>query len=248
MKRGAYTGAAGAREGYLEKAGEGTLFLDELGELSPATQVKLLRVLQEREFCRLGSHQPTPLKARVLFATHRNLERMIEEGAFRQDLYFRINALKIEVPALRDRPEDIPELARHFLRVYTPADRPEPAILNSALELMQGYPWPGNVRELENVMQRAAILNEGYSVGPADLPEAMRAAGPVELSSDGKGLGVSFEEQLRDYKLRLVHKAVSDCNGNKTLAAQKLNITRAYLHRLLRQRDSGSLQSEAASV
>jgi DNA-binding NtrC family response regulator len=190
----------------------------------------LLRLLQQREFCRLGSNTPLPLEARVVFATHRNLERMVVEGAFRQDLYFRINVLKIEAPPLRERPEDIPELARHFLRQYTPAGRPEPQILNSAMEMLLAYQWPGNVRELENVMQRAAILNEGYSISPADLLEPLRAAAELEETefAASPAAGLSFEEQLREYKLRSVAK----------LAAQRLSITRAYLHLLLREQET----------
>ena len=250
-EKGAYTGAAGAREGYLEKAAGGTLFLDEIAELSLATQVKLLRLLQQREFCRLGSNTPLPLEARVVFATHRNLERMVEEGTFRQDLYFRINVLKIEAPPLRERPEDIPELARHFVRQHTPPGKPEPQILNSAMEMLLSYRWPGNVRELENVMQRAAILNEGYSISPADLPEPVRAAAAEMEETELAAFpaeGLSFEDQLREYKLRLISKALSACHGNKTLAAQRLSITRAYLHRLLRAQSGDTSAAETANL
>ncbi|HYM09847.1 MAG TPA: sigma-54 dependent transcriptional regulator [Bryobacterales bacterium] len=242
-EKGAFTGAGAVRAGYFETAGDGTLFLDEIGELSPHTQVKLLRVLQEKEFCRLGSSRPIPLRARLLFATNRYLSEMVEKGTFRQDLYFRIDVLKIEVPPLRERPEDIPTLASHFMRLYADAYRkPVREIRRSAMELLTAYSWPGNVRELENLIQRGVILSETETIGPESLP-AMIQDSP-HLTVVTSFAGDSFEEQLREYKVRLANKTVLECNGNKTLAARKLSITRAYLHRLLRQ---GSDEKELAS-
>ncbi len=233
-EKGAFTGAVASREGYLEQAGDGTLFLDEIGELSPATQVKLLRVLQEREFCRVGGRKILPLRARVVFATHRDLGQMVAEGSFRQDLYFRINVLKIEVPPLRERPEDIPALANHFAGAYSASfGKANLTIEPRLMKLLTGFDWPGNVRELENVIQRAVILASGDTIGPENLPEAMRGTEPVEAILLGTA-GDSFEEKLSEYRLQIVHRAVADCNGNKTQAAHKLQITRAYLHRLLR--------------
>lgn len=233
-EKGAFTGSAGARTGYLEQAGEGTLFLDEIGELSQHTQVKLLRVLQQKEFSRLGSSKPVPLRARVLFATHRNLQQMVETNDFRRDLFFRVNVMSIKVPALRDRTEDIPLLARHFLARYTEEyGKPIQDIRPAAMELLVQYEWPGNIRELENVIQGAVILADGESITPADLPEHIQQleedtmAGPVEIGS-------GFEEQLREFKIGLANKAVIECNGNKSLAARKLRVSRAYLHRLIR--------------
>ena len=229
-EKGAFTGTTGARQGFLEQAGEGTILLDEIGELSLQTQVKLLRVLQEKEFSRLGSSRLIPLKARVLFATHRDLGRMVEEGAFRRDLYFRVNVMRIEVPPLRERTEDIPTLANHFVHQYAAEyEKPVRDILPSAMAALVDYEWPGNIRELENIIQGAVILAEGESIGPDDLPEALR---PGELVPDP--VEESFEGQVRTYKLQLVTKALHSCNGNKTLAARSLNISRAYLHRLLR--------------
>jgi DNA-binding NtrC family response regulator len=242
-EKGAFTGAAGVRAGYFETAGDGTLFLDEIGELSLHTQVKLLRVLQEREFCRLGSSRPIPLKARLLFATHRYLSEMVEKGTFRQDLYFRVNVLRIEVPPLRERPEDIPILASHFMKLYAEAyKKPVHEIRRNAMELLAAYSWPGNVRELENLIQRAVILSETESIGPESLPAIIQDS--PQLTVVTSFAGDSFEEQLREYKVRLANKTVLECNGNKTLAARKLSITRAYLHRLLRQ---GSEEKELAS-
>ena len=233
-EKGAFTGAAGARTGYFERAADGTLFLDEIGELSPQTQVKLLRAIQEREFCPVGGNKLIPLRSRLLFATHRSLAQMVEERTFRQDLFFRVNVLKIQVPPLRERTEDIPILAQHFLQQYSASyHKAVHQISSSAMELLVGYDWPGNVRELENVIQRALILAEGETIGPENLPETLQSTpamtGIVQVT------GNSFEEQLREYKGELATRAVLECNGNKSLAARKLNINRGYLYRLLRQ-------------
>jgi len=235
-EKGAYTGAVGARAGYLEQAGEGTLFLDEIGELSLHTQVKLLRVLQQKEFCRLGNHRPIPLKARILFATHRYLPQMVEEGSFRQDLYFRVNVLRIEVPSLRARPGDIPILANHFVTTYASAyGKSVRAIDAEAMELLVRHNWPGNIRELENLIQRVVVLCEGETIRAKDLSENIQKPGPT-LASEARleSEPQSFEQSLRDFKIRMATQAILDCNGNKTHAAQKLNISRAYLHRILR--------------
>ena len=174
-EKGAYTGSAGSRAGYLEQAGEGTLLLDEIGELSLQTQVKLLRVLQQREFTRLGSTRPIPLKARVLFATHRNLEEMVEAGTFRRDLYFRVNVMRINVPPLRERTEDIPTLSRHFLQRYAALyEKDVRDIRPSAMELLVEYDWPGNIRELENVIQHAVIVADDESISRSELPELIQ--------------------------------------------------------------------------
>jgi len=235
-EKGAYTGAVGARSGYLEQAGEGTLFLDEIGELSLHTQVKLLRVLQQKEFCRLGANRPIPLKARILFATHRSLPQMVEEGSFRQDLYFRVNVLRIEVPPLRERLEDVPVLAKHFVTTYATTYRKLVSEIDTgAMELLLRYHWPGNIRELENLIQRVVVLSEGETIRTEDLPECMQQpASILKADSDIESEPESFEERLRAFKIRVATQAIVDCNGNKTHAAQKLSISRAYLHRLLR--------------
>ncbi|MFN7998299.1 MAG: sigma-54 dependent transcriptional regulator [Bryobacteraceae bacterium] len=243
-EKGAFTGTNGARQGYLELAGEGTILLDEIGELSLQTQVKLLRVLQQKEFSRLGSSKMIPLKARVVFATHRDLGRMVNEGTFRQDLYFRVNVMRIEVPPLRDRTEDIPQLANHFVTQYAAEyEKPVKDILPSALMQLVDFDWPGNIRELENVIQGAVILAEGESVTPNDLPDALKPAqlAPIPVAD-------SFEEQVRVFKLQLVNKALRTYNGNKTLAARSLSISRAYLHRLLRADSDSDEQVPESNV
>jgi DNA-binding NtrC family response regulator len=246
-EKGAFTGTVAAREGYFEQAGDGTLFLDEIGDLSIFTQVKLLRVLQQMEFSRLGSNKLIPLRARLIFATHQDLSKLVAEGKFRQDLYYRINVMRIESPPLQDRPEDIPLIASHFLRHYAGVfQKPMDAIEPDALDMLQGYAWPGNVRELENVLQRAIILAPGSTIRAEDLnlhnPEHEEDAGTFDEIVDIADYQPtsSFERQLRDYKIRLAVSAVREANGNKTVAARSLSISRAYLHRLLRLAESDS--------
>jgi len=231
-EKGAFTGSVGSRQGYFEQAADGTLFLDEIGELSLYTQVKLLRVLQQREFSRLGSGKLIPLRARLIFATHRDLGQMVAEGKFRQDLYYRINVMRIETPALQDHAEDIPQIAAHYQRHYAQLfQKSVTEIAPEAIQMLQSYSWPGNVRELENVIQRSIIVAQGRSLQVEDLPDEVRAEALPPVSADPEG---SFERQLREYKMRLAASAIRENNGSKTLAARKLCISRSYLHRLLR--------------
>jgi transcriptional regulator with PAS, ATPase and Fis domain len=233
-EKGAFTGANVSRVGYMEQAAGGTLFLDEIGELSLHTQVSLLRVLQQREFSKLGSSKPIPLRARVLFATHRPLAEMVKEGTFRQDFYYRVNVMTIHSPALRDRTEDIPILAEHFLQHYSQMyGKPVHTIQADAMMALLDYPWPGNVRELENVIQSAIIMTEDDSIEVEHLPEAFQNCDSLEI--DDTLPGGSFEMQLRDYRVKLAIRAVQEANGNKTIAARSLSISRAYLHRLIRE-------------
>jgi DNA-binding NtrC family response regulator len=238
-EKGAFTGTVGAREGYFEQSADGTLFLDEIGDLSLFTQVKLLRVLQQMEFSRLGSSRLIPLRARLIFATHRDLTQLVTEGKFRQDLFYRINVMRIESPQLQEHPEDIPAISLHFLQKYALSfQKPMEGIEPEALEALQGYSWPGNVRELENVMQRAIILAPGQMVRAEDLTlsnpeEEASALDDVVDIADYQSAG-SFERQIHEYKVKLAVAAVRENNGNKTLAARSLCISRAYLHRLIR--------------
>jgi len=241
-ERGAYTGSVGSRQGYFEQAQDGTLFLDEIGELSPYTQVKLLRVLQEREFSRLGSSRLIPLRARIIFATHRNLDEMVAEDKFRQDLYYRVNVMRIEMPALQDHAEDIPQIAAYFLRRYADLhERPVIDIDPRAMDALRNYSWPGNVRELENAIQRAIIVAQGDSLTLEDLPPDLCEDEKTQFCNAEEFSSGSFERQLRDYKIRIAATAVREHNGSKTQAARSLRISRAYLHRLIRY-------SEAAPI
>jgi DNA-binding NtrC family response regulator len=240
-EKGAFTGTVGTRQGYLEEAGCGTLFLDEIGDLSLQAQVKLLRVLQQREFSRLGSNRLIPLRARVIFATHRNLDEMVAQGTFRQDLYYRINVVRVNAPALRDHHEDIPRLASHFLQFYSRMyNLPATSIDPQALALLQTYPWPGNVRELEHVIQSTLILCQGDNIYPDDLPAKIRGRNENVVDIGTYLPEGSFEKHLTNYKIRLALAAVRQNDGNKTLAARSLHISRAYLHRLLRLGDDES--------
>ena len=235
-EKGAFTGTTGQRIGLFEQAEDGTLLLDEIGELSPAIQVKLLRVLQQREFNRLGSNRLLPLRARVLFATHRDLAEMVAQGTFRQDLFYRINVVRIEAPSLQDHAEDILPLARHFLQHYsTIYEKPMVGIDASASLVLETYAWPGNVRELENAIQRAIVLAHGKMVRAEDLPRDIQDQNVVSM--DEYHPAGSFERQLRTYKIKLAMDAVRENGGNKTEAARELQISRAYLHRLIRLAD-----------
>jgi transcriptional regulator with PAS, ATPase and Fis domain len=242
-EKGAYTGTVGAREGYFEQAGDGTVFLDEIGELSLLTQVKLLRVLQQREFTRLGSNRLIPMRARLIFATNQDLAEMVAQGKLREDLYYRINVVEIKTPPLQDRPSDISEIAVHFLRVYSQMYQKQvESIAPDALCMLQHYSWPGNVRELENVIQRAIVCAVGTTIRAADLPPNFRPEQVQEI--DAFSQTGSFEQQIHEFKLKLAATAIRENNGNKTLAAKSLGISRAYLHRLIRLLDPEAAQEE----
>ncbi len=181
-EKGSFTGAAERRLGRFELADTGTLFLDEIGEIPPSTQVKLLRVLEEREVMRVGGAQSIPVDVRVVAATNRPLREHVEEGAFRADLYYRLNVLRIYLPPLRERREDIPLLVRRFVREFSRQhDRPFHGISADALELLVSYPWPGNVRELRNLVESMVVLAPGHEIGAEDIPRAIREAGGRRL-------------------------------------------------------------------
>jgi DNA-binding NtrC family response regulator len=243
-EKGAFTGTTGARVGYFEQAGDGTLLLDEIGELSLSTQVKILRVLQQREFSPLGSSRLIPLRARLIFATHRDLEDMVAHGTFRQDLYYRVNVMRIDAPSLREHTGDILLIAMRFLKQYSELyQKPVSSIEPDAMAALQAYSWPGNVRELENVIQRAIILAPDSTITLNCLPANMQDENIINI--DDYHPAGSFERQLRNYKIQLATTAVRECNGNKTLAARSLQISRAYLHRLLRVAEPDLIETES---
>jgi DNA-binding NtrC family response regulator len=252
---GAFTGTVGPHEGYFEKSGDGTLFFDEIGELSLFTQVKLLRVLQELEFSRVGSTRVIPLRARLIFATNQDLPKLVAEGRFRHDLYYRINVMRIQAPSLQDHPEDIPLMAEHFLRRYSRVfGKSMDCIEKKAMELLMDHSWPGNVRELENVVQRAIIDAPGRSVRVDDLSLTCEEESSSEYNKildigDYLPTG-NFEKQLREYKIKLALAAVRENNGNKALAARSLGMSRAYLYRLIGLAESETFveQSIACSI
>jgi transcriptional regulator with GAF, ATPase, and Fis domain len=231
-ERGAFTGAVGLKIGKFESAGEGTLFLDEIGELAPVLQAKMLRVLQQREFERVGGNRSYAFKARVLAATNKNLEQAIKRGEFRPDLYYRLNVVSITVPALRDRREDIPALAMYFAeRCAVRSPRPFKGISREARALLMQYSWPGNVRELESAIEHAIVMGVTDEIVPADLP-------PAILGEKGDGLACArYHDALNQAKRDLVLCALRESKGSFPTAARLLGIHPKYLHRLVRTLD-----------
>jgi len=219
-ERGAFTGAQARRKGKFEVAEGGTVFLDEIGDISLKTQTDLLRVLQEKEITRVGGTQPIKLDFRCITATNRNLEAMVKEGAFRLDLYYRLNVVQIHLPALRERREDIPLLAIHFAEKYGAAmNRPAPRISEEAMRVLAGYQWPGNVRELENAIERAMVMNSGATIEAGNLPIAV--ASPA-ASAEG--------ERLEDIERKYIIKILEETGGNLSRAARILDIDRTTLY------------------
>jgi two-component system response regulator HupR/HoxA len=231
--RGAFTGAVAERKGLFEEADGGTIFLDEVGEMSPAMQLRLLRVLQEGEIRRVGSSAPRTVSVRVLAATNSDLDLDLAAGRFRKDLYYRLNVFPIRLPPLRDRHEDIPSLAAHFLRVYRErARRAVPAISPEAMRCLCAYPFPGNVRELENEIERAvALADPGRPIGPEHLSVRVREG--AEKGGPPRTLGEAIEQLKR----RMIEDALREC-GSKTRAAERLGLTRQSLQQMLRRRQS----------
>jgi two-component system response regulator HydG len=231
-EKGAFTGASQMRRGRFEEAKGGTVFLDEIGDLPLPLQAKLLRVLQERSVERLGSNVSHPIEVRVICATSRNLEEMVQKGTFREDLYFRVSVVRIHMPPLRERAEDIPLLAEYFLRVFAKAHNKQSRGLTPGfLSALARHTWPGNVRELQNVIERSLVLANGNEhLGVKDLPQELRGYTiPEEVP------GGTFHEAVRTFKRELVRSALRMHSGNKLRAAKELGISRCYLHRLLNQ-------------
>ncbi len=224
-EKGAFTGADRRKLGRFELAGEGTIFLDEIGDLTPATQVKLLRVLQNHQIERLGGTEVIQVRARTIAATNKDLEEAIRQGTFRQDLYYRVNVFPIYLPPLRERKEDIPELVEHFLQKFNHAHGMAPA----AYERLMAYRWPGNVRELENAIERAVILAGDRRIEAEDLPAHIRGAPRGEFRIDIPDEGISLEEVEKG----LIYRALAKAGGNKSRAAKLLGITRRKLYSML---------------
>jgi two-component system response regulator HydG len=230
-EKGAFTGALQQRKGRLEIADGGTLFLDEIAELSPALQTKLLRVLQEREFERVGGTRSIKVDIRVLAATNRDLDAAISNGTFRHDLYFRLNVVELKMPALRERAEDISMLANYFVAKYADkCNRKVVGISAAAKKLLLRYDWPGNVRELENAIERAVVLGMTDQILPEDLPEAILEGGAAEAVVTASG----YHEVVSGTKKQIIIDAMKKVNGNYTAAAKLLGLHPNYLHRLVR--------------
>ena len=224
-ERGAFTGAVATKRGRFELATGGTLLLDEIGEISPTVQVKLLRAIETRAFERVGGEAQIDTDARFVAATNRDLDAALRDGRFREDLYYRLNVVRIRVPPLRQRPEDIQALAPHFVHRYgTRMNRPRARLSERALELLMAYRWPGNVRELENVLERALVISEGDAIEPASLPAEIRD--PVPQAPEGKPLA----ETLDAVEKQLLLRALEDCDYVQSKAAQRLGLSKSALH------------------
>jgi DNA-binding NtrC family response regulator len=240
--RGAFTGAIGTRQGKIELAHKGTLFLDEVGTMSMALQMKLLRVLQEREFERVGDSQTIKVDVRVIAATNADLAKMVADGSFREDLFYRLNVIPVRLPALRERKEDIPLLVQHFLQKFgAELNRATLTVSQAALRCLMTFQWPGNVRQLENAMERAVALSGGRpQVEISDLPPDIQRASEGEPFLYGLALpddGIDFEIFIARIEREVIKKALERTGGNKAAAAQVLNLKRTTLVEKLKRLD-----------
>jgi two-component system response regulator HydG len=233
-KRGAFTDARSDRQGMFVEADGGTIFLDEVAELPPALQAKLLRVIQEREVRPLGASRSERIDVRIVSATNRNLTTLMRDGAFREDVYYRLNVINVAIPPLRDRAEDVLPLAEHFLKIYSARAARRVATLSpGAAKLVLGYPWPGNVRELENVMERAVALvpDDSPGVRAEDLPPHIRERRSPDLLAGAVQRRLTLAELEREYIFQVLQSEA----GNKTRAAQFLGLDRKTLYRKLEE-------------
>ena len=240
-ERGAFTGAASLKKGRLEVADGGVVFLDEIGELALSLQVKLLRVLQEREFERVGGTHSIKVDIRLIAATNSNLEQAMREGRFRQDLYYRLAVLKITMPTLRDRKDDIPMLVRHFVQKHAKRCKVKPRpVSREALACLVNYDWPGNVRELENAIERALVLGTSDMILPEDLPETL-----LERTPPPEMIEAKYHAAIKELKKQLILDAVEQTQGSYADAARILGVHPNYLHRLIRNLELKEILKEA---
>ncbi|MFQ5508617.1 MAG: sigma-54-dependent transcriptional regulator [Leptospirillia bacterium] len=229
-EKGAFTSAIGKRVGHFELADSGTLFLDELGDLSLATQAKILRVLQEREFIRVGGSRPVQVDVRLIAATNKELETAIREGTFREDLYYRLNVFPIELPPLRERPEDILPITEHFLATKVPPGQNPKRLSQEAADLLSAYQWPGNIREMENVVEQMMILVQGDVISVDHLPAHIRKQSSAPRPSDQVlGGNMTFDTAVADFEKEIILRALAETGYVQTRAANMLGITRRIL-------------------
>ncbi len=241
-ERGAFTGAVARKEGRLEAAAGGTAFLDEVGDISPRLQTKLLHFLEAGEFERVGGTQSIAVDCRIIAATNRDLAQDVREHRFREDLYYRINVITMRIPPLRDRPEEIAPLAEEFTRRFAGELKREGLRLDPrTLEVMHRYTWPGNVRQLKNAVERMAVLTRGQSLTPDLLPpEVLSGSGAREEDL----LDLPYKHAVARFKHRLIHGALDKTGGNQTRAAELLGLQRTYLNRLLKEIEEGGIPDE----
>ncbi len=250
-RRGSFTGADEHRVGLFEVANGGTLFLDEIGELPKAMQAKLLRFLESGEIRRVGENESLIVDVRVVCATHRHLDQMVEEGEFREDLMFRVNTFEIHLPPLRERSEDIPQLAAHLMRRLRKGVRPQDELFTpEALRVLGGHTWPGNVRELANVIEHAAILSDAGPIDVADLPNKfesrrLRATAPAGgVTTGSKTTAAAGHYTLREIEMQVIYQTLERLGGNKPKAAEELGVSLKTLYNKLNQAN-GSLERSA---
>ena len=243
VEKGAFTGAVSRKEGRFERAHGGTLFLDEVGEMSLSAQVKLLRVLQEGEIERLGGTQTVRVDVRLVAATNKDLQKEVAEGRFREDLYYRLNVVEVQIPSLASRREDIPLLADHFLRRYAAKNgKAVRGFSPEALSQMENYAWPGNVRELEHAVERAVVLSRGEVIDAGDLPESVRR-GPRGAANQ---LVIPIGTPMEEIERRVIHETLRHTKGDKTLAARLLGIAARTIYRKL-ERETNQQQGDENS-
>jgi two-component system, NtrC family, response regulator AtoC len=234
-EKGAFTGADQLKKGKMELANSGTVFLDEIGDVSQELQTKLLRFLQEREFDRVGGIRPIHVDLRIVAATNRDLDVAVKEGRFREDLYHRLNVVPIMLPPLRERREDVPALAHHFLQRFAKdVKRTFPEVSGATLAKLCAYDWPGNVRELANVIERAVVLGQGPEIALHDLPARI-----VAIRSESPSEGISYREAMDAYRRQLVMRALGQTQGNRAAAARALGLHEKYFLRLLKSLEIG---------
>jgi DNA-binding NtrC family response regulator len=233
-EKGSFTGALAQKTGYFEAADGGTLFLDEVGEMSQAAQVRLLRVLQEKEFIRVGSTTPIKTDVRLVAATNRDLEKEVKEGRFREDLYYRLNVIQIHLPALRERRDDIPLLLQHFLEKYKTADAAS-AVTEDCVNRLVRHDWPGNVRELENVIERAVALCQSEAIDLTDLPNSIQTGGTPFISETGGYSHLSLQEARESFEQVYIKEVLTKTNGNITHASKMAGIAWQNFHQKLKK-------------
>jgi transcriptional regulator with PAS, ATPase and Fis domain len=230
FERGAFTGALASKPGKFELADKGTLFLDEIGDVPAAIQVKLLRVLQEREFERLGGTKTLKVDIRMIAATNRDLRAALEEGTFREDLYYRLNVVPIDIPPLREHKEDIPDLVNHFLaRFAADSEKEIEGITPAALDVLMEYHWPGNIRQLENSVERAVALSAGRMIDEKDIHLDTRQSKPGSTASSAAGQFLPEGTTLEQWEDNMIREALRRANGNKSQAARLLGLSRNAL-------------------
>ncbi|MBE3072868.1 MAG: sigma-54-dependent Fis family transcriptional regulator [Acidobacteria bacterium] len=247
--KGAFTGAVYPKKGLFELADKGSIFFDEIGNIPLETQPKLLRVMQEREFMRLGGIETLKVDVRIIAATNVDLQQMMQEGGFREDLYYRLHVITIQLPPLRERREDIPLLVQHFLQKYGEEnEKPSPELAPEALDLLMAYDWPGNVRELENVIERAVVLTNGPHIGPEMIPDQVRTKPVFQMPQFVlPPEGLSFKDVITDFEKRLIEATLETAGGVQKRAAELLHIKPTTLNEMIKRYDIRSRRRKAGN-